>query len=102
MGQDPELVGPPDRLGQAPALGGQRHDLCRAQGPDSLAALAALLGHELAHYYEDHGWIGDFGNGFADLEVAQSLKRQKRSPEKVVEIETQADYFGGFYGYVAG
>ena len=78
------------------------YDLCRAQGPDSLAALAALLGHELAHYYEDHGWIGDFGNGFADLEVAQTLKRQKRSPEKVVEIETQADYFGGFYGYVAG
>lgn len=78
------------------------YDLCAAMGSDSLSALATLLGHELAHYYKDHGWVGDFGNGFADLEVGQTLAELKHDLAKVVEMETEADYFGGFAGYVAG
>jgi hypothetical protein len=72
------------------------------QGPDSLDALASLMAHELAHYYKDHGWVGDFGNGFADLSVGKKLKKLKRQAAKIVEIETQADYFGGLFGYLAG
>ena len=78
------------------------YDLCVAQGPDSLNALASLLAHELAHYYKDHGWVGDFGNGFADLGVGKTLKKLRRNAGKLVEIETEADYFGGLFGYVAG
>ncbi len=78
------------------------YDLCVAQGADSLDALAALLGHELAHFYQDHGWVGDFGNGFADLEVGQMLGDLQQNPVKVVELEAEADYFGGYFGYMAG
>ena len=60
------------------------------------------MGHELAHYYKDHGWIGDFGSGFTDLEVGQEMKALRRDLSKLTEIETEADYFGGFFGYVAG
>ncbi len=78
------------------------YDLCRAQGADSLAALGFLLAHELAHYYKDHLWGADFGRSFADLDVGKKLKAQQLAPDKLVELETEADYFGGFYGYVAG
>ena len=78
------------------------YDLCMGQGADSLDALAALLGHELAHFYQDHGWVGDFGNGFADLDVGQLLGDLQQNPAKVVELEAEADYFGGFFGYMAG
>ena len=84
------------------ALEERVYDLCVALGPDSLNALATLLGHELAHYYKDHGWVGDFGNGFADLPVGQRLKALRRQESKMIEIETEADYFGGFFGHVAG
>lgn len=80
----------------------QTYDLCASLGPDSLDALAALLGHELAHYYKDHGWVGDFGNGFANLEVGQTLRQLKGDLTKMVELETEADYFGWFSGYIAG
>jgi tetratricopeptide (TPR) repeat protein len=78
------------------------YDLCISLGADSLNALAALLGHELAHCYQDHGWVGDFGNGFADLPVGQLLKEHKKEMVRLVKVETEADVFGGFYGYVAG
>ena len=78
------------------------YDLCVSLGADSLNALSFLMGHELAHYYKDHGWIGDFGSGFTDLEVGQEMKALRRDLSKLTEIETEADYFGGFFGYVAG
>ncbi|MBI2502550.1 MAG: hypothetical protein HYW07_04880 [Candidatus Latescibacteria bacterium] len=78
------------------------YDLCASLGPDSLDALAAVLGHELAHYYKDHGWVGDFGNGFADLEVGQTLRQLRGDLTRMVELETEADYFGWFSGYIAG
>ena len=80
----------------------QVYDLCQSFGPDSLNALAVFLGHELAHYYKDHGWVGDFGNGFADLQVGKRLGELGRDESKMVEIETEADYFGGFFSRVAG
>ena len=77
-------------------------DLAAAMGADSLNALAALIGHELAHFYKDHGWAGDFGNGFADLEVGQRVRTLEQTDEQIVKYESEADYFGGFFGYLAG
>ncbi len=56
------------------------YDVCMSFGKDSLNALAALLSHELIHYYDKHDWEG----------------RQKK------ELETQADYLGGFLAFTAG
>ncbi|NKB71408.1 MAG: hypothetical protein GKR89_30415 [Candidatus Latescibacteria bacterium] len=81
-------------------LGERAFDLCMAQGADSLAALAFLLGHELAHHYRGHGWTGDFGQRFADLEVGQT--HRLFDPVRQVELEGEADYFGGFAGHLAG
>ena len=81
-------------------LAERAYSLCVDLGPDSLAAVAFLLGHELAHYDANHGWVGDFGQQNADLEVGQAL--QDYSDVRKIEIETEADYFGGFFGYVAG
>ena len=78
------------------------YDLFVSMGADSLDALAVLLGHELAHYYKDHGWVGDFGNAFADLEVGQELEKLERSAVRMLETEFEADYYSGFFGYMAG
>jgi len=78
------------------------YDLCTTLQADSLAALAFLLGHELAHYYNNHKWTGDFSRGFADLEVGRTLKSLQGNRKKLIEIETEADYFGSLYSYIAG
>ena len=76
-------------------------DLAVSMGADSLNALAALIGHELAHFYKDHGWGGDFGNGFADLEIGRRVQILEQSDEQIAKYESEADYFGGFFGYLA-
>ena len=81
-------------------LGEQAYDLCLAQGPDFLNALAFLLGHELAHFYRDHGPIQDFGHRFADLEMGKTLR--VFNPVQQLKQEAEADYFGGFAGHLAG
>ena len=75
-------------------------DLCLGVGADSLGALAVLIGHELAHFYERHDWVGDFGNGFADLETGERLRDNHGA--RAFEFELEADLFGGLYGYMAG
>ena len=80
----------------------QAYEVCASMDADSLDALAALLGHELAHFYKDHGWVGDFGNGFADLEIGQAVTQLEQTPARIAALEAEADYFGGFFGYVAG
>ncbi|NKB68931.1 MAG: hypothetical protein GKR89_17835 [Candidatus Latescibacteria bacterium] len=78
------------------------YDTCAAMGADSLDALALMIGHELAHYYKDHGWGGDFGNGFADLSAGRAVQSLGADRKRLVEMEAAADYFGAFYGYLAG
>ena len=78
------------------------YDLCAELGADSLNALASLIGHELAHFYKDHKWVGDFSNGFADLEVGRRLRELRRAEDRMMEFEAEADDFGGFYGFLAG
>lgn len=76
-------------------------DLCAEMGVQSDDALAVLLGHELAHHYRSHGWVGDMVAKFADLDSTKSMKAAE-GYDKLVKNETEADYFGTFYAYVAG
>jgi tetratricopeptide (TPR) repeat protein len=70
-------------------------------GKDRDNALAFLLAHELAHFYLRHGWVGDFGNAFARTDMGRKMMKAA-TYEEVVKREAEADYFGGFYGYIAG
>ena len=78
------------------------YDLCVSLGPDSLDALAAVLGHELAHYYKDHAWSGDFSSTFGELDIGRAIAMLEFKPGTRERLETEADQFGGFYGFVAG
>jgi tetratricopeptide (TPR) repeat protein len=73
-------------------------DLCESM-PDRDGALSVLLGHELAHYYGHNGWTQEFGNTIPD-DLAGQLKILS-GPDRL-QCEMQADYFGGYYGYLAG
>lgn len=70
-------------------------------GSDRDSAIAFLLGHELAHYYLRHGWVGDFGNAFVSHDMGKKALKVA-SYEEVVKCEAEADYVGGFYGYLSG
>ena len=50
-------------------------------------ALAVVLGHELAHYYKDHPPTSHFA---------------AKTPNQSIQYEGEADYFGVFYGSLAG
>ena len=77
------------------------YDLCIGIGSDSLNALAALLGHELAHHYEKHNWCSSFAFLLDDKsELKQKLSKIAKETKSANEEE--ADDYGGFYGYVAG
>lgn len=77
------------------------YDLCSSFGSDSLNALATLLGHELAHHYEKHDWCSSFAFLLGDEnELVKTIKKVNK--EEKLKVESEADYYGGFYGYVAG
>lgn len=69
------------------------YDLCRMLGKDSLNALAVILSHELAHHYEKHDWYNTFGIGQAGQNI---------SKEYIQYFESEADFYGCFYGELAG
>ncbi len=74
------------------------YDICASFGPDSLNALAALLTHELVHYYEKHEWSRHFAKENEELSTAQQLKKL----EEGLKLEAQADYLGGFLASSVG
>jgi len=72
------------------------YDICRGFGPDSLAALSIVLGHELAHYYGKHAdWFG-----FAQL--AKGLHPTPVQTEQTMVLEAQADMQGVYRSFLAG
>jgi len=73
-------------------------DVCASFKEDMDAALAIVLGHELTHYYEKHGWRRGFVADYKDLNIKMKLD----SLQEKVGYETQADYIGGFLAYTAG
>lgn len=74
------------------------YDICTSFGKDSLNVLAAIIGHELIHYYEKHGWTELFAADFANMEMSAEIGRL----DQHLPQETQADFLGGFLSYSAG
>ncbi len=77
------------------------YDVCVTYGTDSLNALASIMSHELAHYFQRHNFCSDFAS---TLGSQNSLVKDISSIEKSTKVKTEseADYYGMFYGYVAG
>ncbi|GAA4418152.1 hypothetical protein GCM10023187_51280 [Nibrella viscosa] len=73
------------------------YDRCRTYGPDSLHALACLIGHELGHFYQQQGFIPAYGpsSGLVSPQPARTTAERTRK-------EAEADRFGLYYGYLAG
>jgi len=71
----------------------------RSAAPSALTpsnALAAVLGHELAHCFRGFRAARDFGNDVY-INWEHSVTRQQ-----IVTEETEADMFSGFYSHIAG
>jgi hypothetical protein len=78
-------------------------EICRSFKEDSLNAIAYILGHELAHHYLNHGWLDDnFEDDFQGFSFIDHIRKFSSDSLKQLEIETQADLFGGFYAHLAG
>ncbi len=77
-------------------------DLCVSLGKDSANAIAALLSHELIHYYEKHDWSDRFATESGTL--LHSDDATGASPELISEmaLELQADHLGGLLAHMAG
>ena len=77
------------------------YDLCCNYGNDSLDALASILAHELTHYFMNHNFCSDFAFILGEKSplAKQMLKISVLDKKK---SESEADYYGNFYGYVAG
>lgn len=78
----------------------QAFDICMQFGKDSLNALSIILSHELAHYYNDHGWCSDYA--FAIRNSALGKKLRDQSKGDIIKYETQADNYGFYYSAIAG
>lgn len=78
------------------------YDVCVSYGADSTNAMAALIAHEITHYYEKHSWGNDFATAFTDLGVSGAVKTATKSVDMKTTNETEADYLGGFLAYSAG
>ncbi len=86
------------------------YDLVQASLSSSASqALALILGHELAHFYRNHAWAEDFNRSFAQRQIMPLDKSTAPGGSFPVEtaierrrLEAEADYFAGFYGYLAG
>ncbi len=76
-------------------------EVCMSFGPEKgEQAVAAILGHELIHYYEKHQWRRNFAKDYQQLQVARNLSNEIEL-DKIAQ-ETQSDYLGGFLAYSAG
>jgi tetratricopeptide (TPR) repeat protein len=77
------------------------YDLTTAFAQDSTDALASIISHELAHYYQRHNFCSDFafilGN---ENPLAKRITKLEKSLKE--KTESEADYYGMFYGYMAG
>lgn len=75
-------------------------DICMGFGKDSADALAIILSHELAHYYNDHSWCSDYAFALRNSQLGNTLRNI--SKESKIEKESIADSYGLFYSSLAG
>jgi hypothetical protein len=68
------------------------YNVCRSFGKDSLSALAFILGHELAHAYQEEGW---------NL-METNFLAQGYAPNSTQALEKSADIGGVFMAYLGG
>lgn len=69
--------------------------------PDSEAALAYVLAHELAHHYLNHSWMNNTGLSYASS-LGDYLSEKSEGYEQRKLEETQADLFAGFFSQISG
>lgn len=74
----------------------QLFDICKKLKSDSLNALATIISHELAHYYNDHTFCSDYAFATKNKLLLNASKESK------IEKETKADRDGLFYAMIAG
>jgi tetratricopeptide (TPR) repeat protein len=74
------------------------YDVCVGFGTDSLAALAAVLAHEMTHYYESHDWSRSFVSQNEQLPTSEEIAGLSEG----IKLETEADYMGGMLAIAAG
>ena len=75
-------------------------DICMQMGADSLNALSIILSHELAHYYNDHNWCGDYAFAIRNTPIGKQIKAEAKSNK--INHEREADYHGLYYCCIAG
>ena len=83
-------------------LEAKAYDICVSFGADSLNAIAALLGHEITHYYEKHDFGSQFASAYTDMDLSNEVKSNSSSKGVKAVNETEADYLGGFLAHSAG
>ncbi len=76
--------------------------ICRSFGKDSLNALSVVIGHELAHYYNEHSFCTDFAFAIRNKNEVFSKKVKLIDKNQKIIYETQADDKGLFYASIAG
>jgi len=75
-------------------------DICRGFGVDSSHALAAILSHELAHFYRRHDWCGEFAFAVRGTALSQNLKNASNTNRSA--FESQVDVDGLFNACLSG
>jgi len=76
--------------------------ICRSFGKDSLNALSVVIGHELAHFYNEHSFCTDFAFAIRNKNEVFSKKVKLIDKNQKIIYETQADDKGLFYAAIAG
>jgi len=78
------------------------YDLARRFGKDSINVVATVMGHEIAHFFKDHGWAHAFGKANPSSEIKKNVSQSMYNSEDRARMEAEADYFGGIFGYLTG
>jgi predicted SprT family Zn-dependent metalloprotease len=77
-------------------------DICKTLNEYALDAVAIIISHELAHYYNDHTFCSDFAFVMRNESKNISDKLKTISKSEKIALETEADLNGLFYATSAG
>jgi predicted Zn-dependent protease len=77
-------------------------DICKSIQGYEKDAMATVLSHELAHYFNEHTFCSDFAFAIRVYEADLSSKLKQLSKSEKIALETEADLKGLFYATSAG